>query len=47
VRVLSDSNEAFMSYGPYTTMLNEITFDHYHIFRSESKVLSDLTPSEN
>ena len=46
VRVLSDSNEAFLAYGPYTTMLNEISFDHYHIFRSESHVLTDFTPSE-
>ena len=46
VRVLSDWNEAFMTYGPYTTMLNDISFDRYHIFRSESQVLTGFTPSE-
>src|SRR5579872_2090389 len=46
VRVLSEWDESFRSYGPYTTMLNDITFDRYHIFRSESHVLTDPTPSQ-
>jgi VWFA-related protein len=44
VRVLTDWDEAFRTYGPYTTMLNDISFDHYHIFGSESQVLTDFTP---
>jgi hypothetical protein len=35
-----------MAYGPYLTMLNDITFDHYHIFRSEAHVLTGFAPSE-
>jgi hypothetical protein len=46
VRILSEWGEAFMVYGPYSTMLNDISFDQYHIFRSESHILSDFTPSE-
>jgi VWFA-related protein len=46
VRVLSNSDEAFMAYGPYINMLNDIRFDRYHIFRSESHVLNEFTPSE-
>jgi VWFA-related protein len=46
VRVLTDWDETFMAYGPYVTMLNDISFDRYHIFRSESHVLTDSTPVE-
>ena len=44
VRVLSEWDESFRTYGPYATMLNDITFDHYHVFQSESHVLPDFTP---
>ena len=47
VRILSEWDEFFRTYGPYATMLNDITFDRYHIFRSESHVLPDFIPSEN
>jgi hypothetical protein len=46
VRTLSNWDEAFMTYGPYATMLNHISFDRYHIFRSESHMLSAFTPGE-
>ena len=45
VRILSEWDETFRTYGPYATMLNDISFDQYHIFRSESHVLSDFTPN--
>ena len=47
VRVLTDWDETFMAYGPYVTMLNDISFDRYHVFRSESHMLTDFTQSEN
>ena len=46
VRVLSNWDETFMSYGPYATMLNDISFDRYHMFRSDSHVLTEFTPVE-
>jgi VWFA-related protein len=46
VGVLTNWDETFMAYGPFATMLNDISFDRYHIFRSESRVLADFTPSE-
>jgi VWFA-related protein len=46
VRVLSEWDETFRSYGPYATMLNDMRFDRFHIFRSESQVLTDFTSSE-
>jgi VWFA-related protein len=46
VRVVSEWDVAFMAYGPYATMLNDITFDRYHLFRSESRILPDSSDSE-
>jgi VWFA-related protein len=46
LRVLSDWDESFMSYGPFTTMMNDISFDRYHMFRSESRILNGFTPAE-
>jgi VWFA-related protein len=46
VRVLKLWDESFSTWGPYTTMLNEIDFDKYHMFRSTSRVLPEFTPAE-
>ena len=46
VRVLSEWGVAFRTYGPYATMLNDISFDRYHIFRSESHMLTGFTSDE-
>jgi VWFA-related protein len=46
VRVLSQWDLSFRLYGPYAAMLNDFTFDRYHIFRSESRMLSGFTPDE-
>jgi len=45
VRVLSNGNEEYKAYGPYATMLNDISFDRYHLFGSESHVLTGFAPS--
>lgn len=39
-------DESFRSYGPYTTLLNDSSFDRYNIFRSESRILTGFTPAE-
>jgi hypothetical protein len=36
-----DWGQSFRSYGPFATMLSHLTFDDYHIFRAESRVLND------
>ena len=46
VGVLAEWNESFRTYGPYTAMLNEMSFDRYHMFGSESRILSGFTPDE-
>ena len=36
-------NEGFSTWGPYATTLNDFTFDDYHMFRADSRMLSDLS----
>ncbi|HEY1895813.1 MAG TPA: VWA domain-containing protein, partial [Terracidiphilus sp.] len=36
VRVVREWDQAFRAWGPYGTMLNDVSFDGYHMFRSES-----------
>jgi hypothetical protein len=35
--------ESFRTYGPYATMLNDITFDSFHMFRADSQMLPGFT----
>lgn len=46
VRVRLDWDEFFRAYGPYATMLNDVTFDRYHVFRSNSRVLTGSDPGD-
>jgi hypothetical protein len=46
VRVLTDWDEMYRSWGPYSTMLNDMSFDRYHMFRSESHILPDFAPGQ-
>jgi hypothetical protein len=46
VRVLSEWNESFRVWGPYGTMLNDISFDQYHLFRSESRMLTGFSSND-
>ena len=36
--------ESFRTYGPYATMLNDITFDSFHMFRADSHMLPGFNP---
>ena len=47
VRVLTDWDEWFRIYGPYSTLLNDVSFGGYHVFRSNSRILPEFTPPEN
>jgi hypothetical protein len=38
-------HESFRTYGPYATMLNDITFDAFHLFRADSHMLTGFTPA--
>ena len=39
VPVLEEWNAGFNTWGPYKTMLNQFTFEDYHMFRGESRML--------
>jgi VWFA-related protein len=36
-------HETFRTYGPYATVLNDITFDSFHMFRADSQMLPGFT----
>jgi VWFA-related protein len=42
---LALQDESFTTYGPYATMLNDISFSNYHVFRSDAKILPGFDPS--
>jgi hypothetical protein len=35
--------ESFRTYGPYATMLNDITFDTFHLFHADSHMLTGFS----
>jgi hypothetical protein len=43
---LRDSNGKLGTFGPYVTALNDMTFDNYHIFRSELRILPGFKPEQ-
>jgi hypothetical protein len=43
---LTGWDEWFRTYGPFSTMLNDMAFDNYHLFRAETRVLTDVPRSE-
>jgi len=42
VRVLHEWNESFGVYGPFESMVNDVTFSDYHVFRSTSRILAGM-----
>ena len=36
---------SFLSWGPYSTKINDMRFSNYHIFRSESRILPSFNPT--
>jgi len=43
---LREWDESFRTYGPYTTMLNDVAFEQYHMFRAKSRMLTGFNPTE-
>ncbi len=43
---LSRSGGKLGVFGPYVTALNDMTFDHYQVFRSESRILPGFKPAQ-
>ena len=44
VTVLMDGDEGFRTYGPYATMVNDITYGGYHMSRAESRLMPGFKP---
>ncbi len=40
VKILAGLPGEFRTFGPFATSLNDVTFDHYHLFRSDVRILS-------
>ncbi|MGA9243438.1 MAG: VWA domain-containing protein, partial [Silvibacterium sp.] len=45
VTFLREWDEGFRTYGPYATTMNDITFDSYHMFKAQSRMLVGVNPS--
>jgi len=45
VTPLTEWDETFRTYGPYATMLNDVAFERYHMFRAKSRMLTDFSPT--
>ena len=39
VKILAGFSESFKTFGPYSTMLNDMEYQNYHVFRAETRVL--------
>ncbi len=46
VLALTDWDETSRTYGPFATMKSDMTFDNHHLFRAETRVLTDVPASE-
>lgn len=44
VAVLTEWDESFRTYGPFATLLNDVAFDGYHLFRAESHMVIGNPP---
>ena len=45
VKLVEEWGESFGVYGRFETILNDVTFGQYHIFRAQSRILPDDTPA--
>jgi VWFA-related protein len=39
-------DQSFLSYGPYSTKMNDMRFSNYHLFRAESRILPGFKPDK-
>jgi VWFA-related protein len=46
VTTLTEWDESFRTYRPFATMLNDVVFEHYHVFRAKSRMLTGFNPAQ-
>jgi hypothetical protein len=44
VTTLTEWDESFRTYGPFATMLNDVVFERFHVFRAKSRVMTGFNP---
>lgn len=44
ITMMAEWNEGFRTYGPWATVVNDITYSGYHMFRGESRVMPGFNP---
>ena len=44
VTTLTEWDESFRTYGPFATMLNDVVFEQYHVFRAKARMLTGFKP---
>jgi VWFA-related protein len=47
VATLTEWDESFRTYGPYLTMLNDISYQDYHMFRGDSRMMPGFNPTKD
>jgi hypothetical protein len=45
VKLVEEWGESFGVYGRFETILNDVAFEKYHIFRAQSRILPEYTPA--
>ncbi len=43
---LKEWDQSFLSYGPYSSKMNDMRFSDYHVFRAESRLLPGFKPDK-
>jgi hypothetical protein len=43
---LKEGDQSFLSYGPYSSKMNDMRFSNYHMFRAESRILPGFKREE-
>lgn len=46
VTTLTEWDESFRTYGPFATMLNDVVFAQYHVFRAKARMLTGFNPAQ-
>ncbi len=44
ITMMAEWNDGFRTYGPWATVVNDITYSGYHMFRGESRVMPGFNP---
>jgi hypothetical protein len=46
VKLVEEWGESFGTYGRFETILNDVIFGKYHVFRAQSRIVTDDIPKK-